>query len=137
MHALLAATVFARAQHAPGALPWSRAYWRVSCTRLLQPQASRVHNTRQAFSHATRLLAREMHAPVAALILWRVLYTRLAFPHHYPAATCQLCHVSSFKKKKIYIYFDPDPIFSARSNGLEPDLLKWVRPSIGPRVSVF
>jgi hypothetical protein len=42
--------LLAREMHAPGALARSRAYWRVSCTRFLQPQASRVHNTRQAFS---------------------------------------------------------------------------------------
>jgi hypothetical protein len=129
MHALLAATGFARAQHVPGVLPRvPRAYWRVSCTR-------------QAFSQATRLLAREMHAPFQPS--WFVACSTRAWRSSSPsAATClsESRHVSpssatcqaSKKKKK-----DPDPIFSARSNGLEPDLLKWVRPSIGPRVSVF
>jgi hypothetical protein len=89
-----------------------RAYWRVSYTRPCS-----LHT-----------LARALHA--------------LGAPHHYPAATClsESRHVSpssatcqASKKKKT----DSDPIYSARSNGLEPDLLKWVRPSIGLRVSVF
>jgi hypothetical protein len=141
MH-VLAATGFAREPHAPGALPRvPRAYWRVRCTRFLQPQALRVHNTRQAFSHATRLLAREMHAPFSQQ-LWRVLHAP-GVPHHFllprvsqrtATSALALPRVKLHKKKKKE---DPDPIFSARSNGLEPDLLKWVRPSIGPRVSVF
>jgi hypothetical protein len=111
LHALLAATGFARAPYAPGVLSRPRAYWSVGCTRPCSQHT----------------LARALHAPGA--------------PHHYPAATCLLESATSalamplvkLPKKKT----DPDPIFSARSNGLEPDFLKWVRPSIGPRVSVF
>jgi hypothetical protein len=70
----------------------------------LQPQALRVHNTRQAFSHATRLLAREMHAPFSQQ-LWRVLYTLQAFLTiillpRVSSATCQ----ASKKKKKFFFF---------------------------------
>jgi hypothetical protein len=86
-----------------------------------------------------------MHAPLQPAY-FGACRTHASAPHHYPAATClsesatsalALPRVMLPKKKKKKFFFDPDPIFSARSNGLEPDLLKWVRPSIGPRVSVF
>jgi hypothetical protein len=124
--------LLAREIHAPYQSP--RAYWHVNCTHFVQPQALRVQHTRQAFFQATRFLQ-----PQAL----RVLYTRQAFlitillPRvSQRAATSALAlpRVKLPKKKK---KTDPDPIFSARSNGLEPDLPKWVRPSIGPRVSVF
>jgi hypothetical protein len=64
-------------------LPRPRAYWRVRYTRFLQPHALRVTHTRQAFFfQATRLLAREMHAPCSLHTLARALHAPGA-PHPY------------------------------------------------------
>jgi hypothetical protein len=89
----------------------------------LQPHALRVTHTRQAFFfEATRLLAREMHAPFSQQ-LWRVLYTLQALLIT-TAATCLSESATSAlalprvmlpkkkKKKKFLIriqYFRPDP----------------------------
>jgi hypothetical protein len=54
------------------------AYWCVSCTRFLQPQALRVHHTRQAFFPGHALTGAWDACALAASILWCVLYTRHA-----------------------------------------------------------
>jgi hypothetical protein len=135
IHALpRAGTVFPRAvthrQHLPRAptrfgtisrgFRVPRAYWCVSCTRFLQPQALRVHHTRQAFFPGHALTGAWDARALAAIILWRVFYTRQR-SHHYPAATClsesrhvspscATCQASKKKKKLIRIqYFRPDP----------------------------
>jgi hypothetical protein len=53
-----------------------RAYWCMSCTRFLQPQALRVHHTRQAFFPGHALIGAWDARALAASILWRMLYTR-------------------------------------------------------------
>jgi hypothetical protein len=104
-------------------LPRPRAYWRVRYTLFLHPHALRVTHTRQAFFfQATRLLAREMHAPFSKQ-LWRVLYTRQAllittcchvsFRERHVSPSSATCHASQKKKKKKKLiriqYFRPDP----------------------------
>jgi hypothetical protein len=123
MHAL-AATGFAREPHAPGALPRSRAYWRVRCTRPSARNFGACSTRPRRYSQcATRLLAREMHAPFSQHTLARALHAP-GVPHHHllprvsqSGATSALAlpRVKLHKKKKkkknlIRIqYFRPDP----------------------------